>query len=268
MYEIIDGNEREIFSIESDRDGSGVIKAMNRLDREVDEQFLLTIRVQNVRKVPKLVKFVPFDPNDPSHIQVEIRLRDIDDNPPLFEQSNYIVGVKYVAEINSPLVVFKASDPDVTAGNSAMVYKIKEADFIHGKSIRRNVSHVFELEPITGLLKNDLSLRSFVGGYFNLTITASNQITKIYDWTPNNEHSESHNYYFIFFFKLRCQLQSVCSSRQGICSSSVFKKRPNDIRRELKSLENDFEVAASASTSKRHEHFKLNFDETHFLERE
>lgn len=269
MYEIMDGNERGIFSIESDRDGSGIIKAMKRLDREVDESFLITIRVQNVKKVPKVVKFVPFDPTDPSHVQVEIRLRDIDDNPPIFEQSSYIVGVKYVAENNSPLIVFKASDPDVTAKNSAMMYKIKEADFIHGKSIRRNVSHVFELEPITGLLKNDLSLRSFVGGYFNLTIAASNHISKVYDWSSNNEFVESHNYYYSSNSDVNCK---VFVLRDKDSLKFVFKKRPNDIRKELKSLENDFgsaieAAAASASTLKRHGHFKLNFDETHFLER-
>ena len=265
IYEIIDGNERGMFSIESDRDGSGVIKAMNRLDRELDEKFLLTIRVQNVRKVPKVVKFVPFDPSDPSHIQVEIRLRDIDDNPPIFEQNSYIVGVKYIAEINSPLIVFKASDPDITAGNAAMMYKIKEADFIHGKSVRKNVSHVFELEPTSGLLKNDLSLRSFVGGYFNLTITASNHIAKVYDWSPSNEFVESHNYYYSSNSDVNCK---VFVLRDKDYLKFVFKKRPNDIRKELKSLENDFGSALeAASTLKSHFHFKLNFDETHFLER-
>ena len=262
VYEIINGNEQEYFYTETSPDGFGLIKVRKSLDRETDEKFLLTIRAQNVKKSnPKSIRFIPYDREDPSHIQVQIKLRDVDDHLPRFENPSYVVGVKYTADIHSHLMSFKATDPDVTQSNIPMIYYLSNAQFIYGKSVRQNVSHVFDLDPTSGLLRNELPLRSFVGGHFNLTISAKNN--------PAGGRESSNQ--GISSSDVNCK---VFILRDKDFFKFVFKKRPNDIRKELKNLETDFGYAlAAASTALSSKspqsdiRFKLNFDETQFLER-
>lgn len=79
-YEIINGNEKEMFAMSSTSDGYGVVKAAKRLDRETDDKFLLTIRAVSPKRVHP-TKFVPYNKADMSQIQVEIMLKDLDDHP-------------------------------------------------------------------------------------------------------------------------------------------------------------------------------------------
>lgn len=57
---------------------------------------------------------------------VNIKLRDINDNIPLFETSNIEVSVPENAEVGKSLATFKASDPD-NGGDSKLSFAIDRA---------------------------------------------------------------------------------------------------------------------------------------------
>lgn len=247
-YEIINGNEREIFNITSHSSGVGIVQLLKPLDREQDEKFLLTVRARNARKTNvNNIKYLPYDRTDLTQIQIEIRIRDVDDNAPRFERDNYVVGVKYNADLNTPLVTFHATDPDVVDVKPTITYHLLDAEFITGKTVKPNVTHVFGIEPQTGMLRNEISLRSYLNGYFNITVQAKSGEAN----TPHTPFSTS---------LVNCK---VFILRDKDFLKFVFKKQPNEINKSLKQLENDFSNAMAASPLK----LALNFDGTQYHQR-
>ncbi|KAI1280906.1 Cadherin-23 [Halotydeus destructor] len=245
VYEIINGNEKEMFAMSTDSSGFGVVKSKKNLDKEVDDKFLLTIRALNVRKTnPKAVKYLPYEKNDFAQIQVEIHVKDVDDNKPQFSLSNYVIGSKYDVELFTPLITFKAVDPDKSDVKPRISYSISDAQFVSGKVTKSNVSHVFSLENASGILRNEVSLKSYLNGYFNLTILG--------------QSSQSEGPFSMTF--VNCK---VFILREKDFLKFVFKRRPNEISKDLKKLEYDFGHAMASSPLK----LSLNFDSTQYYQR-
>jgi len=255
-YEIIHGNQQDIFSISSTHDGDGVIKAGKRLDREKEDKFLLTIKAGHPKRLKteiSLSKYASYDKNDASQIQVEILLKDIDDNPPAFEQDSYVVGVKYSVDVHEDILTFRARDPDVTQASADIEYSIAAAQYIAGRSVRENVAQFFELDPSSGVLRNSLSLRSFVGGHFNLTIKAMNKHTGHESLVVKGKPVVAHVNCKIFIVKEKDFLKFT------------FNRRPDEINKSMKDLQK--KVAQVLQEDGESLTYSLNFDQLQFLER-
>lgn len=255
-YEIINGNEKETFTISSTNEGHGVVKAAKRLDREADDKFLLTIRATSPKRVStEATKFVPYNKADMSQIQIEIFLKDIDDNPPMFELPAYVVGVKYTIDVHSHLATFKAHDPDLMQATATIRYTIHSAEFVMGKSVKGNVSHFFELDANSGVLRNSLSVKSFVGGYFNLAIRGTSIPHDRNRITEGNPSAAEVN----------CKIFIL---RDKDFLKFTFKRKPDEIKKNLKQMQESLATALkSALTVSHDQHFALNFDQVQFLER-
>ena len=285
VYDIINGNEKDIFSVTSTSDGVGVIKCIKRLDREQDDKFLLTIRVMHPKRKQLSAltesisqKFMSYNKDDFSQIQVEILLKDIDDNPPKFEQDQYVVGVKFDTEVHSDLLTIKAVDPDVTQSSlqtsshvSNIEYSISHSSFISGKTVKDQPSF-FELDSSTGILRNSLSLRSFVGGYFNLTIKAMNRPdikSKSSGYSSSSEDLINEGMVIVkgkpVSSSVNCKIFVV---KDKDFLKFTFNRRPDEIKKSLKTLETEISKILSKSSSKKDtELYSLNFDQIQFLER-
>lgn len=184
IYDIINGNVDNVFDIYTNESTNiGYIKNKKRLDREVQKSYSIVVKAFNVNKNHRLgsVKFQPYKPSDFSEVQVTIKLQDINDNPPTFQQKNYVTGVKLTTNLHSNLIHFVASDPDEEG--SGIRYAIRDISYVMGKKKFANYSHAFEIGIHSGMLQNTIALRPFVGGYFDLVVEArsadSNSVTDV-----------------------------------------------------------------------------------------
>lgn len=111
---------------------------------------------------------------DPSEIQILIKVQDIDDNLPVFDNSNITIGVRLNVPIDTSLLKIEATDIDADA--KPLIYEIINSTFKPqvdvGESV--NASNVFRLNPNSGELRTARSLVHFVDGMFRLHIRANN----------------------------------------------------------------------------------------------
>lgn len=111
-----------------------------------------------------------------------------------------------------------------------------------------NVFHVFSVESSTGVLRHEVVLRSYAGGHFDLTLEATSHT----GLSPKHTSTEN---------LVNC---SVFILRDKDFLKFVFKRRPNDINKSLKQLENDFGQALAVTSPLK---MSLNFDGTQYNER-
>ncbi|XP_015781899.1 cadherin-23 [Tetranychus urticae] len=250
IYESIEG----AIIIET-RDNMGLIKVAKRLDREEIESISLVVQARPASKYRKLDqrKSSAYNPNDLSQVEVKIILKDIDDNPPKFNQDYFLTGIRWDTPVHSDLLTFSAIDPDpsdsLDRGNM-IEYSISEAKFVNGNKITNNMSHVFDLGRTNGRLQNDMMLKSFVGGYFLLTVQAIST-------NPAKSKAKRESR----------QISSVpvriLIIREKDFVKFVFNKSPNTVESNLNELKNDLEKALEPLSLK----WSFNFQEAHFHER-
>lgn len=103
---------------------------------------------------------------DPSEIQVLVKILDIDDHLPQFENINMTVGVRLNVPIDALIATVKATDkdPDARPINYSVVNMTFESP-IKGKSLS-NISDVIALNNVTGDLKIMRNLIHYPDGIF------------------------------------------------------------------------------------------------------
>ncbi|GIY03175.1 cadherin-23 [Caerostris extrusa] len=126
-YYILSGNEDDVFSIRRSSNNEGELMVQKRIDRERVDKFTLTIKVSKPSE-PVTEFGETYNYQDLSQTQVTILVEDIDDNPPKFENSNYVLGARGNTDVDTELVTLHAFDPDVSS--SPMMYSIKSMAFI------------------------------------------------------------------------------------------------------------------------------------------
>lgn len=100
-----------------------------------------------------------------------------------------------------------------------------------------------------------MSLRSFVGGYFNLIIRATSVPHDRYRITEGNPSSSDVN----------CKIFVL---RDKDFLKFTFKRKPDEIKRNLKQMQESLSLALKSGLTVAHDqNFALNFDQVHFLER-
>lgn len=148
-YTISGGNERKEFAVEPN---SGTITILQSLDYDVIQEYHLNITAQDLGFKPK-----------GAVAMLTVTLTDINDHPPIFNQSIYHA---YLAE-NSPInsFIFKATATDKDSPRNAIIrYSI-----INGMN-----SELFNISPTTGEITSRVSFDFEEENEFQLTIKASN----------------------------------------------------------------------------------------------
>ena len=121
VYSIISGNIGEVFSINAN---NGDITVSGNIDREVLDEYMLVIAASN-----------PGTSTRTTQARVNIMVTDINDNPPLFLQSQYSLSIREDASLSSilTLVVTDADEPGtansqfdiaITSGNEDDLFRI------------------------------------------------------------------------------------------------------------------------------------------------
>lgn len=108
-YSLAGGNDQGLFGINS---LSGAIFSLRGLDYEVTERFDLVVAARDGGQPPMSTTTA-----------VTIRITDVDDNPPIFDQDEYPVSIIENAQLGSAVVVVQANDSD-SGLNAAVRYSL------------------------------------------------------------------------------------------------------------------------------------------------
>lgn len=183
------------------------IYSTGKLDRETRESYTLTIKAGSLTKLKNQFLHQYRDPlggrnplnhynaSDLTKIRVTIKLLDINDNRPVFLTENAKTVVDSTAEIYSQLMVFRAQDAD--SSNPEIQYSIVDALYYsdskfksHDNNINNlnekflspsyqptraaamSMRHVFDIDSRSGILRNAVSLRPYIDGYFEVFVKA------------------------------------------------------------------------------------------------
>lgn len=191
-YVIIYGNQEDKFLIERLDDNSGIIRTTAKLDRELQETYLLTI------KCYKLNTSVPrwntnYNHNDLSEIQVLITVLDIDDHLPQFKPNISEIGIRHNVAPDTLITTLYAEDVDPSAMPiSYSILNISYTPQFYKRNIRPEIlDNLFSLNNETGELRTANIVQDFVDGYFSLRISAKNSID------PRRHQNATLNIYII-----------------------------------------------------------------------
>ncbi|KAG8185454.1 hypothetical protein JTE90_022385 [Oedothorax gibbosus] len=236
-YYILSGNDNDVFSIRRSDKNQGELVIQKRIDREVIDKLTLTIKVSKPSE--PVTKFgEPYNYQDLSQTQVTIIVEDIDDNPPAFDTTSYVLGARGNTQVDTELVTLHASDPD--ASSSPIMYSIRNITFV-GSSAQENpqFQDVFHVNPVSGVLSNNEALGKYVGGHFEISVAAK---------SSQDTHYVALATVKIFVLKDRDLLKFV------------FYKRPNEIRELIPEFEKALKLAVAQPIS-------LNIYDTNFYAR-
>lgn len=204
-------------STESDSSNLCKIFTNGRLDRELKESYTLTIKATSLTKVrhPFIQQLREplgsrntlnqYNASDLTKIRVVVKVLDVNDNRPAFVQQNSKSVVDSSAEVYSQLMVFKAIDAD--SSSAEVHYSIldvlhyPDSKFRYGESLDLfgvkarhlqspsvppvSMRHAFDIDPRLGILRNSISLRPYVDGYFEVFVKADSGQPVIEDLSNN-----------------------------------------------------------------------------------
>ncbi|GAB0099897.1 cadherin EGF LAG seven-pass G-type receptor 3 [Sergentomyia squamirostris] len=174
-YDIIDGNQENLFKIARTENNTAQIIVNGRLDRESTESYLLTIKCFKLTTNPRLSR-KSYNPFDNSEIQVLIKLIDVDDHLPEFHPPNQTLGVRHNIPLDMTLLTVQVTDRDPEAPplNLHLVNVTYTPQFYKRSNKSQNLRALFSLNNETGEVRTLNSLSDFVDGFFELTIRANN----------------------------------------------------------------------------------------------
>ncbi|XP_068148728.1 cadherin-87A [Drosophila tropicalis] len=177
-YVIIEGNNEQIFTIERTNESLAILKTNQPIDRELVESYGLTIKCLKLGEPG--YKFIgdAYDRQDPSHLRLTIKVLDIDDNLPEFEQKDPTVGIRINVPIDTVVTTLRARDADAEAPPISLA--IENVTFVPQfyKRSRQlatgNLQGLFTLNNHTGELRTGGSFADYVDGYFLMQVKANN----------------------------------------------------------------------------------------------
>lgn len=177
-YVIIEGNNEQIFTIERTNNSVAVLKTTQPIDRELVEFYSLTIKCLKLGEPTYKYIGDSYDRQDPSNLRVTVRILDIDDNAPQFENPDLTVGIRINVPIDTVITTLRASDADAEAAPIAL--SIENVTFVPQfyKRTRKlamgNLESLFTLNNRTGELRTGGSFADYVDGYFLMRVCANN----------------------------------------------------------------------------------------------
>ena len=172
---LTDGNDQKIFSIEDDKDNVGLLKTVERLDREMGGVFLLTIKCFRPYERQLKSDLKEYDPSMLDELQVRIVVKDIDDNSPKFVNDNTMtLGIRVNAPIYTEITRLKAVDPDPTS--LPVRYKLLNVTYHRPSKGKYEIldKSTFLVDEVTGIVQTNQTYGRFSDGYFQLYASAFN----------------------------------------------------------------------------------------------
>lgn len=132
-YKIIAGNKDEKFRLVVTANPTGDssylhLETTGKLDRESQGFYVLNISARDGGKPPKY-----------GYLQVNVTILDVNDNPPIFDHSDYIVSLNESVPPGTPVLQVMATDNDL-GDNAKITYYLADTE------------HQFAVDPETGVI--------------------------------------------------------------------------------------------------------------------
>ncbi|XP_064481963.1 cadherin-related tumor suppressor-like [Ornithodoros turicata] len=120
-YKIVSGNEDRKFRLVVTTNPSGEtpylhIETTERLDRESKDSYTLNISAQDGGEIPKM-----------GFLQVNVTVLDVNDNPPIFDHSDYFVSINESLPAGTSVLQVRATDSDI-GDNARITYFLSDAE--------------------------------------------------------------------------------------------------------------------------------------------
>ncbi|XP_066594844.1 cadherin-87A [Prorops nasuta] len=228
-YAIIYGNEAGLFTVERLDNNSAIIKSAARLDREVLDRHLLTIKCFKYTPMKPDIVPKPYNRQDPSERQFLISVLDIDDNKPRFSKENITLGVRLNVPIDTSLITLEAYDADSDAlPINYIMGNVSFVSLVEPSMSKQEIPSQLSLNPKTGELRTTGSMAGYADGYLEIPITANNSAIS---------GLETNATLRIFLLRDRDMLKFV------------FSKPPVEVRKTLENFEKAVQSALSLPIS-------------------
>ncbi|UYV64337.1 FAT4 [Cordylochernes scorpioides] len=132
-YKIVSGNSEDKFRLVVTTNPSGEmpylhLETMSKLDREVQDFYQLNLSAQDGGIPPKM-----------GYLQVNISILDVNDNPPIFDHSDYSVSLNESVAPGTSVLQVRATDNDID-DNAKITYYLGESET------------QFMVDPLTGVI--------------------------------------------------------------------------------------------------------------------
>ncbi|KAJ8412621.1 hypothetical protein AAFF_G00129570 [Aldrovandia affinis] len=132
VYSIVTGDRGNQFYISS---ASGLMRVNKELDRETISNYYLVVQAQDSGSPPMS-----------SAVTVNINVSDVNDNPPLFSQSNYTVAIQGGSPVGTSIVQLSVTDLDssrngppfelrIISGNAGNAFVLDQAGILRSNRI-------------------------------------------------------------------------------------------------------------------------------------
>ncbi|CAD6197471.1 unnamed protein product [Caenorhabditis auriculariae] len=143
---------------------TGVVTLEQPLDRESDDEYVIDIGASNEANTPQ--------DSWPTAMKLVVRVRDVNDNGPVFVRSKYEAIIDKDIVVGSEISTVKAVDPDSSMSvKKPIEYSVTGANFEY-RGMSRRVEGIFDVDPSTGQVKVLQPLRDYVGGVFHVSLQA------------------------------------------------------------------------------------------------
>jgi len=135
-YDIVSGNHGDVFRLAQHRGRDGVLyldlQNSGLLDREARSRYHLVIEALDGGTPPLR-----------SRLHANVTVQDVNDNPPIFNQTSYVASVPENATVGTPVLVVNASDADA-GENGRIEYSINRR--------QSDREEMFRIDPETGMV--------------------------------------------------------------------------------------------------------------------
>ncbi|XP_011878670.1 PREDICTED: protein dachsous-like [Vollenhovia emeryi] len=135
-YDIVSGNHGDAFRLSQQRGRDGVLyldlQIAGSLDREARPRYHLVIEALDGGTPPLR-----------SRLTVNVTVQDVNDNPPIFNQTRYVASVPENATVGTPVLAVNASDADA-GDNGRIEYSINRR--------QSDREEMFRVDPATGMV--------------------------------------------------------------------------------------------------------------------
>lgn len=135
-YEIVSGNHGDVFRLSQHRGRDGVLyldlQNSGSLDREARSRYHLVIEAYDGGAPPLR-----------SRLHVNVTVQDVNDNPPVFNQTRYVASVPENATVGTPVLAVNASDADA-GENGRIEYSVNRR--------QSDREEMFRVDPETGMV--------------------------------------------------------------------------------------------------------------------
>lgn len=159
-YYLVSGNEDGAFTLDR---SDGTLYANKSFDREQKAEYNLLVIANNDPNFFPKQEDIEFDEADRSKAAINVTIRDLNDNEPVFEHPVYYAAVSAVSEVNSFVINVTAKDLDAGV-NGSLTYYIKASNLFKFGSNRSsgsiipspfNITYSGGLYTATHLLENN-----------------------------------------------------------------------------------------------------------------